>query len=108
MYGFLNIFSGLRTDIAERLHNVMETQWQRALEILASPTTSEGKGDSSETTNDAHKTNAENEVFQTPTTSARRCLTASGTTDGNNGERGTVDRVQEYIELVSVVFSYSV
>lgn len=90
--------------MAERLHTVMETQWQRALEILASPTTSDGKGgvDTSETTTEGHRTNAENEVFQTPTTSAKRCLTNNNTTVGNSAERGTVDRVQEYIELVSL------
>lgn len=91
-----------RTDIAERLHNVMETQWQRALEILASPTTSDEKSYTTDTTNDGgHKTNAENEVFQTPTSSARRCLTTN-TTDEKTTNRGTVDRVQEYIELVII------
>ncbi|KAM7355624.1 centriole duplication and spindle assembly protein centrobin isoform 2-T2 [Cochliomyia hominivorax] len=33
----LNIYKSKRADIAEKLHNVMETQWQKALEILTSP-----------------------------------------------------------------------
>lgn len=101
-------FQAKRTDMAERLHTVMETQWQRALEILASPTTAHaakngGGGQSGEQngnrrdgdgTMGTHLTRAESESFSTPTGN-RMHRSVSTIENGNN------DPLQHYIDMVS-------
>lgn len=106
-----------RSDIAERLHDVMETQWQKALEILTSPTTSmatTGKKSKSKSIDTKHldrervdgvsKLNSndtqrktddkiENEMFETPTTSRHKKQT------GRSNE--STERLHAYIDFVS-------
>lgn len=103
-------------DIADRLHDVMETQWQRALEIIASPTE---VGQQQVATNERHcptrpidttkldkdkadgvaglyQNKPENEIFDTPTSS--RTKRRQQSTSGSNG----ADKLQAYIDLVSL------
>lgn len=109
--------SYFRTDIAERLHDVMETQWQKALEILTSPstdrTTAAGKKSSSKPIDaknldreradgvaklyveEANSNKVENEIFETPTTSKTRKQIS-------RSEEST-DRLHAYIEFVSKI-----
>ncbi|XP_055912762.1 probable DNA double-strand break repair Rad50 ATPase [Eupeodes corollae] len=85
----LNSYKTKRADIAEKLHSVMEVQWQKALEILTSPNsqTFENKAVSTENV----QSTAENEQFETPK-SSRQNRAADELTNA--------DRLQAYIELL--------
>ncbi|XP_039443861.1 centrobin [Culex pipiens pallens] len=83
----LSTYQNRRADIAEQLHTIMETQWQKALQVLTSPSPQSAP-------NDHHfnrlsvdhidkdqldgvrtlKSVAENETFQTPVSNGRRQL----------------------------------
>lgn len=97
-----------RSDMAVRLHGVMETQWQRAMEILAaSPKAIAGTADVSSASSfeGSHRTQAESDdSCRTPTT-ARTTSTVvrKGVVgDGTGGDDAqNADRLQSYIELVS-------
>lgn len=105
----------LRSDIAERLHNVMETQWQRALEIITSPSDlpeqnhqqhtrrhrsidlseiDQSKLDGVANWYHRHR-KAENEVFHTPKTSRIKKQN-----DLNEPKVSGNDKLQSYIEMV--------
>ncbi|XP_055379550.1 putative autophagy-related protein 11 [Condylostylus longicornis] len=96
----LKNFRNRRVDIAEKLHTVMETQWQKALEILTSPTTNVehpkctnpvliNKEKLDGLSADSGITKPENESFNTPTSSRNR-----------THNRKNDERLQAYIELL--------
>lgn len=105
----LSLYKSKRADIAEKLHNVMETQWQKALEILTSPnltrltqleTTDNESPDGNETHNNAllQQQNHQNH-YETPKTSKKE--------NNLNLPKNTsppVDKLQAYIELVTKLF----
>ncbi|KAL9910665.1 centriole duplication and spindle assembly protein centrobin isoform 2-T2 [Glossina fuscipes fuscipes] len=96
----LNLYKSKRADIAEKLHNVMETQWQKALEILTSPTQSK----MSESDTDSPESNDTNR----PVNHAyNECTPKSSRKENNlnvqNNKAPTLspmDRLQAYIELL--------
>lgn len=94
----LNRYESRRADIAEKLHTVMETQWQKALAIITSPSSEEEKKKhrtidvsklDMERVSNLLENKIENEIFQTPTSSRYR-----------DGDRRHSDKLQAYIELV--------
>uniref|UniRef100_A0A1A9W7K8 Uncharacterized protein n=1 Tax=Glossina brevipalpis TaxID=37001 RepID=A0A1A9W7K8_9MUSC len=95
----LNLYKSKRADIAEKLHNVMETQWQKALEILTSPTQSKMSSDT-----DSPESNGTN----SPVNNAYNdCTPKSSRKENNlnvqNNKAPTLspmDRLQAYIELL--------
>lgn len=112
------VFRAKRSDMAERLHTVMETQWHRALEILATSPKASGReddrGDAEVSSMDAsHRTQAESDSCQTPTSSRTmstviqkqqqgcRSLVGDGDTGGDADSDQQADKLQHYIELVS-------
>ncbi|XP_055845678.1 polyamine-modulated factor 1-binding protein 1 [Episyrphus balteatus] len=90
----LSSYKTRRADIAEKLHSVMEVQWQKALEILTSPNSSnpQALGNKSVSLENVQST-AENEQFETPKTSRQQ---NNQTTE----EPLHMDRLQAYIELL--------
>lgn len=102
----LNIYKSKRADIAEKLHNVMETQWQKALEILTSPhnltrTTYNETTDQESVVVSPDNNITHNKViyqqnnhpeFETPKSSKKE----------NNLNLSPKDKLQAYIELVSL------
>ncbi|XP_037932375.1 centrobin [Teleopsis dalmanni] len=103
----LDNYRSKRADIAEKLHGVMETQWQKALEILTSPSyhskvTQTETGSESPEDNDKHNT-AIIEINNTPKTSKSK----KNNSKENNlnlvshkEQIAPVDRLQAYIELL--------
>ncbi|XP_037811729.1 paramyosin [Lucilia sericata] len=107
----LNIYKSKRADIAEKLHNVMETQWQKALEILTSPhnmtrTTYNETTDqesSSQDNNDTHNKaiyqahkNQQHHDFETPKSSKKE----NNLNLLHKQEASPKDKLQAYIELL--------
>lgn len=103
-----------RSDIAERLHSVMETQWQRALEIITSPeavdacNSASGSGmrpidvtkldrDRADGVAGLYLSKAENEVFETP---------VSGRLRQPRDDSDADDKLQQYIDLVRICFLF--
>lgn len=96
----LNRYQSRRADIAEKLHTVMETQWQKALEIITSPSSEEDKKkrrtidvskldkERADGVSNLLENKIENEIFETPTSSRHH-------------DRRHSDKLQAYIELVS-------
>lgn len=97
----------------------METQWQKALEIISSPTNVEHRSDCTRRTIDVtkldknkadgvaglyHQNKAENEVFETPTTSRDRRRNEESEDTSSSGNTG--DKLQQYIELVIFIYFY--
>lgn len=113
----VNTFQAKRTDMAERLHTVMETQWHRALEIIASPTngptdTANGNATSKPNkdtamTNDASiestLTKAESDSFHTPKSAATASM-QQRRPSRQPSEKGTNDPLQHYIDMVKYDF----
>ncbi|XP_061392772.1 putative leucine-rich repeat-containing protein DDB_G0290503 [Musca vetustissima] len=101
----LSLYKSKRADIAEKLHNVMETQWQKALEILTSPnltrltqldTTDNESPDGNETHNNAILLQNHQHNYETPKTSKKE--------NNLNVPKNTsppMDKLQAYIELVT-------
>lgn len=111
----LNIYKSKRADIAEKLHNVMETQWQKALEILTSPhnlsrtTHNETDRESAICSPDSNIANNMNTCYanlnkddgcETPKTSKKENNFNVGT---HKTETTPKDKLQAYIELVSLL-----
>ncbi|XP_073836847.1 centriole duplication and spindle assembly protein centrobin isoform X2 [Musca autumnalis] len=104
----LNLYKSKRADIAEKLHNVMETQWQKALEILTSPnltrltqldTTDNESPDGNETHNNAMLLQNHQHHYETPKTSKKE--------NNLNVPKNTsppMDKLQAYIELYKITF----
>ncbi|XP_075162278.1 centriole duplication and spindle assembly protein centrobin [Haematobia irritans] len=100
----LNLYKSKRADIAEKLHNVMETQWQKALEILTSPnltrltqldTTDNESPDCNETHNKGTLQNPHH--YETPKSSKKENnLNVQGHRPGTPQN----DKLQAYIELL--------
>lgn len=91
----LNSYKTKRADIAEKLHSVMEAQWQKALEILTSPNSSnpQAMDNKASISMENVQSTAENEQFETPKTSRQN----------NNRtveDPPHLDRLQAYIELL--------
>lgn len=83
----LSTYQNRRADIAEQLHTIMETQWQKALQVLTSPSPQSAPNDHHPHFNRLSvdhidkdqldgvrtlKSVAENETFQTPVSSRRQ------------------------------------
>lgn len=104
----LNVYKSKRADIAEKLHNVMETQWQKALEILTSPhnltrsTHNDTENDStSPETNETHNRAIlqrlnQQQQFETPKSSKKE----NNLNVLQKNETSPMDKLQAYIELV--------
>lgn len=110
----LNVYKSKRADIAEKLHNVMETQWQKALEILTSPhnltrTTNNETTDQesvvSPDNNDTHNKAIyqQHHEFETPKSSKKE---NNLNYLHNKQELSPKDKLQAYIELVSFIFFF--
>uniref|UniRef100_A0A1I8P0P3 Uncharacterized protein n=1 Tax=Stomoxys calcitrans TaxID=35570 RepID=A0A1I8P0P3_STOCA len=100
----LSLYKSKRADIAEKLHNVMETQWQKALEILTSPnltrltqldTTDNESPDSNETHNKGMLQN--NNQYDTPKTSKKE---NNLNVQAQKPVSPPNDKLQAYIELL--------
>lgn len=102
----LSLYKSKRADIAEKLHNVMETQWQKALEILTSPnltrlTQLDTTDNESPDTNETHLNKAmlqhhnQHHHFETPKTSKKE-----NNLNVLKQESPQADKLQAYIELV--------
>lgn len=101
----LNRYQSKRADIAEKLHSVMETQWQKALEIITSPSSEEETKkhrsidvskldkDRADGVSNLLENKIENEIFETPTSSRHR-------------DRQHSDKLHAYIELVNFLLIY--
>lgn len=87
----LNLYKTKRADIAEKLHSVMEAQWQKALEILTSPNSQ--ANEKAEVMPNATHSTAENEQFETPKTSRQN-------NNKSTEDPPHLDRLQAYIELL--------
>lgn len=102
----LNRYQSRRADIAEKLHTVMETQWQKALEIITSSSSEEKKKhrpidvskldkERADGVSNLIENKIENEIFQTPTSSRNQ---------RGDCDRRHSDKLQAYIELVNFYF----
>ncbi|KAJ6633474.1 Centrobin [Pseudolycoriella hygida] len=80
-----------RVDIAEQLHDIMETQWQRALEIISTGNRNNA-GDRHQLEKQNAVTNNKSEFFETPTNNR----TAPKFEDGQTSD----ERVQSFIDLL--------
>lgn len=109
----LSSYQNRRVDIAEQLHSIMETQWQKALEVLTSPATA-GAEEAPQMPNRFNRLSvdhidkdqldgvrtlknvAENETFQTPVNSRQQKQA------GYSGDRSTLPRdlLHNYIQLL--------
>lgn len=107
----LNVYKSKRADIAEKLHNVMETQWQKALEILTSPhnltrsTHNDTENDStSPETNETHNRAILQRLqqFETPKCSKKE----NNLNVLQKNETSPMDKLQAYIELVRTVENF--
>ncbi|XP_055541745.1 protein BCAP [Wyeomyia smithii] len=108
-------YQNRRADIAEQLHSIMETQWQKALDVLTSPSATICDRGNQQTQTSRFsklcvdhidkdqldgvrtlKSVAENETFQTPISSRQQKSTRSPS------ERSTLpkDLLHNYIELL--------
>ncbi|CAD7002916.1 unnamed protein product [Ceratitis capitata] len=106
----LNAYKTKRSIIAEKLHGVMEDQWQKALEILTSPSNqSQQIGNSTDTdsvANNEIELNKGGCDFETPKKNKTRdrILKVKENNLHNINERKSspepMDRLQAYIELV--------
>lgn len=96
----LSLYKSKRADIAEKLHTVMETQWQKALEILTSPnltrfTQNETTDNESPDTNETHNKAMQAHHYETPKTSKKE-----NNLNVQKHESPPADKLQAYIELV--------
>lgn len=101
----LNRHQSRRADIAEKLHTVMETQWQKALEIISSPSSEEEKKkhrsidvskldkERADGVSNLLENKIENEIFETPTSSRHR-------------DRQHSDKLHAYIEMVKILLKF--
>ncbi|XP_030373252.1 cilia- and flagella-associated protein 58 [Scaptodrosophila lebanonensis] len=99
----LSSYKTKRADIAEKLHGVMEAQWQQALAILTSPNHT-GQVMTSDTESESPELNTARHYADTPKTSKSQ---RSNSTEKNNldvvGKRdpaSPMDKLQAYIELL--------
>ncbi|XP_065359184.1 CAP-Gly domain-containing linker protein 1 [Calliphora vicina] len=106
----LNIYKSKRADIAEKLHNVMETQWQKALEILTSPhnltRTTHNETDQESASPDTNETHNkaiyhtqhlnQQQEFETPKSSKKE----NNLNLMHKQETSPMDKLQAYIELL--------
>lgn len=110
----LNAYQSKRVDIAEKLHNIMEAQWQKTLELITNPNTSTNSNRANSMSCEQSKSidlgkidknkidgvtvlyrnNAENETFETPTTSRHK---------KKNDQSEYADKLHAYIDLVSII-----
>ncbi|KAH8380489.1 hypothetical protein KR009_011049 [Drosophila setifemur] len=100
----LSCYKTKRADIAEKLHGVMEAQWQQALAILTSPNQNALRNASSDTDGESPELNNARTYPETPKTSKSQ---RSNSTEKNNldvvGKRdpaSPMDKLQAYIELL--------
>ncbi|XP_017134878.1 ankyrin repeat domain-containing protein 26 [Drosophila miranda] len=99
----LSFYKNKRADIAEKLHGVMEAQWQQALAILTSPTQN-SLMPASDTDSESPELNNARVYPETPRTSKSQ---RSNNTEKNNldsvGKRdppSPMDKLAAYIELL--------
>ncbi|XP_016976749.1 centrobin isoform X1 [Drosophila rhopaloa] len=99
----LSCYKTKRADIAEKLHGVMEAQWQQALAILTTPTQN-SLMQASDTEGESPELNNARIYPETPKTSKSQ---RSNSTEKNNldvvGKRdppSPMDKLQAYIELL--------
>ncbi|XP_022218023.2 centrobin [Drosophila obscura] len=99
----LSVYKNKRADIAEKLHGVMEAQWQQALAILTSPTQN-ALMPASDTDSESPELNNARLYPETPRTSKSQ---RSNNTEKNNldsvGKRdppSPMDKLAAYIELL--------
>ncbi|XP_017127022.1 centrobin [Drosophila elegans] len=99
----LNCYKTKRADIAEKLHGVMEAQWQQALAILTTPSQN-SLMQASDTEGESPELNNARMYPETPKTSKSQ---RSNSTEKNNldvvGKRdppSPMDKLQAYIELL--------
>jgi hypothetical protein len=97
MMQFWNSFSQFsRSNIADQIHRIMETQWQKTIEVLTNSPSNQNNGEC-ETVNlgDWRKAGrVENENFQTPKSSRN---SRTNNQDDDNRKR---EVIEAYIELV--------
>ncbi|XP_067613209.1 uncharacterized protein Cnb [Eurosta solidaginis] len=106
----LNAYKTKRAVIAEKLHGVMEDQWQKALEILTSPSNQSqqifNNTDGESTANNENEFRKDERHYETPKKSKVRekSLKLKETNLNNANERKAtpepMDRLQAYIELL--------
>lgn len=99
-----------RAAIAEKLHGVMEDQWQKALEILTSPSNQSQQiiniRDCESLANNENELNKDDSNYKTPkkNKARERILKIKENNLNNINERKSspepMDRLQAYIELV--------
>ncbi|BFF98468.1 centrobin [Drosophila madeirensis] len=99
----LSFYKNKRADIAEKLHGVMEAQWQQALAILTSPTQN-ALMPASDTDSESPELNNARVYPETPRTSKSQ---RSNNTEKNNLDSGgkrdppsPMDKLAAYIELL--------
>ncbi|KAH8235190.1 hypothetical protein KR032_010084 [Drosophila birchii] len=102
----LGSYKTKRADIAEKLHGVMEAQWQQALAILTSPSQNSHNHTSDDTT-DGESPELNNACVVYPETPKTSKSQRSSNTEKNNldvvGKRdppSPMDKLQAYIELL--------
>ncbi|XP_017109397.2 centrobin [Drosophila bipectinata] len=100
----LSCYKTKRADIAEKLHGVMEAQWQQALAILTSPQNSQARASDTEGESPELNNARIYPDVETPKTSKSQ---RSNSTEKNNldvvGKRdpaSPMDKLQAYIELL--------
>ncbi|XP_018787845.1 PREDICTED: DNA repair protein RAD50 [Bactrocera latifrons] len=106
----LNAYKTKRAVIAEKLHDVMEDQWQKALEILTSPSNQSqqisNNTDCESPANNENELNKDDSNYRTPKKNKTRdrILKIKENNLNNNNERKSspepMDRLQAYIELL--------
>lgn len=89
-----------RADIAEQLHDIMETQWQRALEMISNGNPDDDPGDRYQSTKKSHNQrdatalSTGNDVYETPVNNRQsKKFEGGGQCDG--------DKLQSFIDMVS-------
>ncbi|XP_017862438.1 PREDICTED: centrosome-associated protein CEP250 [Drosophila arizonae] len=100
----LNCYKTKRADIAQKLHGVMEAQWQQALAILTSPNQTTQLASGETTDSESPDLNNARHYPETPKSSKTQ---ASNNTEKNNLDTAAkkdppspVDKLQSYIELL--------
>uniref|UniRef100_A0A034W117 Uncharacterized protein n=1 Tax=Bactrocera dorsalis TaxID=27457 RepID=A0A034W117_BACDO len=106
----LNAYKTKRAVIAEKLHDVMEDQWQKALEILTSPSNQSqqisNNTDCESPANNENELNKDDSNYRTPKKNKTRdrILKIKENNLNNINERKSspepMDRLQAYIELL--------
>lgn len=83
-----------RADIAEQLHDIMETQWQRALEMISTGNPNDDTVDRNQSAKKNQNQRKAEEVYETPVNNRQNSKSVDG------GQTGGDDKLQSFIDLV--------